>query len=409
MTDPPGPESGWGEATTPDPPVPGPLSPVAAEPEVPPAALSPIAAEPTASRTALSSSAVVSRPVSPPPDTPPPLITTRALLATSFELLTATRGELRRASFYIGGMVLGLVGPLALAVWGLLVVGLAEPVAGPLDSRLLGGAPAVGFLALLAVVGVIIAIVESRTLAVAILGGVQRGRPVTLRQAVARSRRTFWSAIAVGFLVGVPVVLADALVDAVISGTVGRVEQSTFLTSTIVSAVVGAPIAYTLAGVVLGGVGPIESVKRSIRVFRARPAAAVVVAGFETVAALLLVLGLDAGLEVVVRVLEPFGVGSESGPAGLAIVTMLVVIGTFALGTLFFTVYALTVAPQVVMFVGLTHATFGLDTVRPGGADDPDATSGSSGRRFRWYTRSMLSGFALGAVGLALAISAITG
>ena len=36
----------------------------------------------------------------------------------------------------------------------------------------------------------------------------------------------------------------------------------------------------------------------------------------------------------------------------------------FALGTLLYTVTALTVAPQVVMFVGLTHATVGLDQVR---------------------------------------------
>ena len=32
---------------------------------------------------------------------------------------------------------------------------------------------------------------------------------------------------------------------------------------------------------------------------------------------------------------------------------------TFAFGTLIFTVTAITVAPQVVMFLGLTHATSG--------------------------------------------------
>ena len=61
------------------------------------------------------------------------------------------------------------------------------------------------------------------------------------------------------------------------------------------------------------------------------------------------------------------------------------VAGVFAAGTLLFTITALTIAPQVLMFVGLTHATFGLDTVRPGGDGDPDTaarrgpTAGSAG------------------------------
>ena len=81
---------------------------------------------------------------------------------------------------------------------------------------------------------------------------------------------------------------------------------------------------------------------------------------------------------------------------------------TFAFGTLIFTVTAITVAPQVVMFLGLTHATIGLDRVRPGGPEDPDIRL--PGRpRFRWLTRSMLLGFMLGAAGLALTVSTIVG
>ena len=80
----------------------------------------------------------------------------------------------------------------------------------------------------------------------------------------------------------------------------------------------------------------------------------------------------------------------------------------FAFGTLIFTVNAITVAPQVVMFLGLTHATVGLDRVRPGGPEDPDIRV--PGRaRFRWLTRSMLLGFTLGALGLAVTVSAIVG
>ena len=55
---------------------------------------------------------------------------------------------------------------------------------------------------------------------------------------------------------------------------------------------------------------------------------------------------------------------SRSSPSGI-------VAAVFAFGTLVYTVTALSLAPQVVMFVGLTHATIGLDHVRPGGDHDP--------------------------------------
>ncbi len=162
-----------------------------------------------------------------------------------------------------------------------------------------------------------------------------------------------------------------------------------------------------LAGVVLGGVDPFEALRRSFRVFRARKLAAAIIVVFETVTALLVLFGLEAGLDLVLRLFEGLGLGPQAGPVGLAATTVGVVVVTFAFGTLLFTVMAITVAPQVVMFLGLTRATIGLDLVRPGGADDPDiARPGRA--RFRWLTRSMLVGFALGAVGLALTLTSVT-
>ena len=355
--------------------------------------------------------------VLPPPPLPsvpaPALVSSRALLGASFELLTGTGPDLRRASFYIGGILLGTAGPAALAIWALDVIGLgfddpAFPAAAPgTPDTNVAAAIGVSFLFVLAGLGLVAAIVESRTLATAILGGVVAGRPLTVREAVARSRRTFWLAIIVGLLVGIPVVIAQAVIDAVMGRFLGSSEQFSLLTSTLVSALVGAPIAYVLAGVVLGGVGPVESLRRSFRLFNARRSAAVIVAGFETVTALLLLFGISAGLDLVVRFIGLLGLGPTSGPVGLAIVTMLIVAGVFAAGTLLFTVYALTIAPQVVMFVGLTHATYGLDTVRRGGRDDPDGAPRPGVWRFRWYPRPMLLGFVLGGVGLATVIASV--
>ncbi len=126
-----------------------------------------------------------------------------------------------------------------------------------------------------------------------------------------------------------------------------------------------------------------------------------IVVVFETVAALLIVFGISAGLDVGLRIVEMLGLGPDTGPVALAFATAGIVSIVFAFGTLVFTVMAMTVAPQVVMFVGLTHATFGLDRVRPGGPDDPDRPRPPETGGFRWFPRPMLFGFLVGALGLA--------
>ena len=58
----------------------------------------------------------------PEPAPVPAVESTRRLLGASFDLLTQTSDDMRRASFYIGLIVLGTVGPLAVASFGLEVV-----------------------------------------------------------------------------------------------------------------------------------------------------------------------------------------------------------------------------------------------------------------------------------------------
>ena len=316
---------------------------------------------------------------------------------------------MRRASFYIGLIILGTVGPLALASWGLLVV---EMEFGYTDfgTGLAANTEAlIAGLGLLAFIGLIVGSVESRTLAMTVLGGRMVDRPVSTRRALARSRRMFWSAILASFIAGIPVLFVQGIVSSLIAPAATSpeaLEASSVITSTVVTAVIGGPFAYVLAGVVLGDVNPFEALRRSFLVFRARKLAAAIVVVFETITALLVVFGIGAGLDIVLRLFDGLGLGPQAGPIGLAATTIGVVAVTFAFGTLLFTVSAITVAPQVVMFIGLTHATNGIDRVRPGGPDDPDL--GRSGRaRFRWLTRSMLVGFALGAVGLAATLTTV--
>jgi hypothetical protein len=160
-------------------------------------------------------------PESPPPaappmpaDTPPPiptarhpdipLVPTARLLAASFDLLGRSATDMRRASFYVGLIVLGTVGPLALASWGLLVVETSTGFA-DFEEGIGTNAEALFFgLGLLAFVGLVVAWVESRSLAVTVLGGRMVERPVSTRRGLARSRRMFWSAIVASSRVSSP-------------------------------------------------------------------------------------------------------------------------------------------------------------------------------------------------------------
>jgi hypothetical protein len=334
----------------------------------------------------------------------PPVESTRRLLGASFDLLTRASEEMRGASFYIGIVVLGTVGPLALASLGLEVAALDRSER-ELEDLLVSGFDAwFGLLASLAGLGLLVAFVESRTVAAAILGGHLAGRPVTVREALARSRMVFWRAIVASIIVGIPVYIAQTVLDAGLERALGSQTDISLVTSAVVAALIGAPLAYLLTGVVLGDVDPFEATRRSVRVFRARKLAAALVAVFETAAILLVFLGLGAGLDIALRVFDALGLGPDSGPAGLALLVLGVVVGVFALGTLIYTAFAISIAPQVVMFVGLTRATIGLGHVRPGGDRDPSGPIGRGGR-FHWLTIPMRVGIIVGALGLVAALA----
>jgi hypothetical protein len=109
-------------------------------------------------------------------------------------------------------------------------------------------------------------------------------------------------------------------------------------------------------------VGVIEALRRSTRLFRARPGLAFTVTLFGVVTQFVLIIGLDAGLGIVFRIAEPFGLGQ--GGIAIFLGTIIGSVLTFAFGTLAFTAAALAAAPQVIAFIGLTHYVGGLDHAR---------------------------------------------
>jgi hypothetical protein len=334
----------------------------------------------------------------------PPVESTRRLVGASFDLLTRTSDDMRRASFYIGLVVLGTVGPFAVASFAFGVVSVHRTDREMTQLLRSGFGIWYGLLGFLAACGLAVAAVESRTMAAAILGGHLVRQPVTVRESLARSRMVFWRVIVGSIILGVPVYIAQTALDAALASALGPQTDVSLVSSVVVAALVGAPLAYLLTGIVLGDVDPFEATRRSFRVFRARKLAAALVAVFETVAVLLVVLGLGAGLDIALRVFDALGLGSDSGTVGLVLIAIGVVVGSFALGTLIYTALAISVAPQVVMFVGLTRATIGLDHVRPGGDRDP--SKAAPGRRpFRWLTIPMRIVFIAAVAGLVAAVA----
>ena len=208
----------------------------------------------------------------------------------------------------------------------------------------------------------------------------------------------------IALVAAIPLALVEGVVSAVLEPLLRQTADLSLIVSTVVTAIVAAPFAYMLTGVVLGDVDPIEAMRRSFRLFRARRAASAVVVVFETVAAILVFLGLSAGLDLVLRVFDSLGLGTDAGPAGLILTTIGVVAVVFASGTLLITVMALTVAPQVVMFLGLTHATIGLDKVAAGGPDDPERPRDRRAP-FRLLPPLMRAGIVLGVIALVLVVA----
>jgi hypothetical protein len=219
---------------------------------------------------------------------------------------------MRPASFYVGLVVLGTVAPLALAAWATIVTDVQRSA---FESLVVLGPTYEAwdrFLVWIAGIGFLVALIDSRLVAVSLLGARLVGRPITVRQALARSRAVFWQAVVATVIVGGGSFLIQAAIGAVL-GSQGDVDGSIGIVVTlIVTALYGAPFAYLLAGIALGDVPATTALGRSLRVFRARKMAAVVVALSETAAQLLILFGLGAGFDIAFRIADAVGLGPSS-------------------------------------------------------------------------------------------------
>jgi hypothetical protein len=284
----------------------------------------------------------------------------------SLDLALAASRRVRRASIYVGIVTLALAGPVAILFLALVrhagsfeeaVAMFERPFPDPGATQAMS---LIGIASLIAAVGLIGILVEGQIMATAIVGGAATGRQIGLRRSLRLSRVVFWRVVGAAILVGIvdrAVVFATA---AVMGGPTGDTEAATIV-EVALSGLVTMPFGFYQAGVILGGVGALEALRRSVRIARARWRLALLVALAGILLSYVEVFALGAGLDLVLRVADAVGLGFNEG-ALVATLSVLVVLACIvAVGSLIVTIAALVAAPQVFVFVKMTGYSAGLD------------------------------------------------
>ena len=333
----------------------------------------------------------------------------RRVVAAGLQLALAAARDLRRASIYIGLLALAALGPaVAFAIATIdrhdldLAVVIEDLVLGEglyffQHPELVG--PLL-FLEALVGIGLVVLLaisIDAQAIGIGLLAGQAVGRPMTLPEAVSRARQVFWRLVAGSFLVGAYSTVIQIVLGLVV-GTGAVPNLALEFTIAVAATLATVPFAYLAAGIVLGDVGAIEALRRSTRLFRARPATAVVVVLLTLVTAAIETFALGAGLDLVGRVGEALGLELTAGGFALVLPIVFSLATITAFGSLLFTIAALVSAPQVAAFLGLTFYGAGLDRAR---------VEGGRPRDFRWVTRPMRVAFGVLAGSVLLGIPAV--
>ncbi|MEZ0239707.1 MAG: hypothetical protein ACAH65_02815 [Chloroflexota bacterium] len=351
------------------------------------------------------------------------LPTGREVVGRGLQLAYDASAELRRASLYVGLLLFALAGPALIVLIADLprlrdfpfedLVGFDQQ----LGTEFISIFGSLSILATIALLGFVTISIDGTIMAVTILAGQALGRPVTLRQALIRARQVFWRYGAATFVVGIIGQLAATIVSELTGGAQSAVSTGASLLAVFVSTIVTAPFGYVAAGIVLGDVDAATALRRSIRLARARPRLAAVVAAFAFLAGVLELFGIGAAVDAAARVIEFQHLSIDPASGDVLVALPLIAAGLIALGSLGLTVAAVVAAPQVVAFLGLTQFSAGLDRTRSpipvvvpptalGEVPDPEAPEapeapeppasawvrGAEPReaRFRWVTIPML-------------------
>ena len=322
----------------------------------------------------------------------------------ALDLAFAASRRVRRASIYIGIVTLAIVGPAVI-----LLLALIRDIPGDDLARLLAGemtfqaadsttTSMLGLAITIAWFPVIAITLEGQIMATAIVGGIATDRRIGLRRSLRLSRKVFWSIAVAAFLVYLIELATSLAASAIVGGSTGDTELASVI-QVAVSTVATLPFVFYQAGIILGGVGFLESLRRSVRIARARWRLAVVVASAGLVLNYIELFALGAGLDIVFRVADAAGLGMGKSVPVTTITVVLILVCIVAVGSLLVTIAALVAAPQVFVFLKMTGYSAGLDRAL-------DPVGNATAARPRLLTLPMLGAIVLGFVVALVGIAA---
>ena len=285
---------------------------------------------------------------------------------SALNALVESGGDLRLLS--IVAVVFGVVlvaAPLVAAVAYFLTVSLVASF-GAADDPLVAQLAVPALIALVSgAVAYFVFLVQFPLVIIAVVGGRVAGQPLELRQGLRRARQVFWRALGASVIVGLVAALPAGVITLIVSAALGPQTQLALGLGILVSVLLSSPWVYVLPGIVLGGVGAIEAIRRSWRLARFRWRLAltiallgvvggqiVLAAAFATVGAVLTAASLAPGSAEIASSGSPLIVGGA------------ILVAAVIVSSLFFATQAVEVAPETSGFYALTRYAAALEEAR---------------------------------------------
>jgi len=311
----------------------------------------------------------VPAPQPPPAKAAPPRI--GESIGGAFDLAVGASRQVRSASIYCGLLILTLAGPPLVLVLSLIRREGGIDTFGLIDGSQLGfgqfdqtGLTMLRLGLFCAIVGAFAVFLEGQIVVTAMLGAVAAGRRIGVHDALQLSRDVFWPVLGASILVGILGRVIDWIVEALLRPTTVSAIQGVAVVQFVVTAIVTAPFSFWLAGIVIGGVGPVETLKRSVRIAVARWRLAILVAAAGSVLSIIELFGFLAGADLIVRLFGVLGLDIGGTPMNAIVTSLVLLAGLVATSSLLITIAALVAAPQVYVFVRMTGYTAGLNRAR---------------------------------------------
>lgn len=297
------------------------------------------------------------------------------IVARGLDVNVQLSGVIRRLSIFIGLLVLAAIGPIAIvAIAHSGAVGGFDWIVDSFDRSQLTRVP-VTFGGLIFVLGAISAgvlSVDVQLMAIGTVGAWLTGRTLGLRSAVRLARAGFWRLVFASIGVGLIVFLPERVI---VDPALRAAGDLRLLLTTLFDLLISTPFAYVGSAVVLAGLGPLGAIRASWRMARRRWRLAFVIGIVNTAVSYLATFAIGAALDILVRIGEALGIDRGLGAAQVVELTVIVGLAIAALGSLTMTIAALSVAPQVIAWLGLGGPVDGLGRADIHPLDEPARTT----------------------------------